>query len=197
MSRGVIRALTVLLVLCVAGLAAIVLRPNRPVPLAPLPESSTAAAPQILGQFTALAPPLPAPALTFTTREGEPASLADFHGRPVLVNVWATWCVPCVAELPALDRLQAKLGSELTVLAISEDRTGAAAVDPFLRRTGIAALAVYLDPKDTATAALGLEGLPTSVLVGGDGKILGKLEGAAPWDEPEMVALLRRTIAAR
>ncbi len=197
MTKRLIGALTVLLVLCGAGLAVIVLRPGRPTPLVPPPEASTAAAPPILGQLTALATPLPAPALAFTTRAGAPASLADFRGRPVLVNVWATWCVPCVAEMPALDRLQAKLGSELTILAISEDRTGAAVVDPFLQRTGITALGVYLDPKDAATTALGLEGLPTSVLIGGDGKILAKLEGAAAWDDPEMIATLRRMIAAR
>jgi thiol-disulfide isomerase/thioredoxin len=150
-----------------------------------------------LGQFIARDKPLPAPALSFTTRDGAAKALSDFRGSPVLVNLWATWCVPCVEEMPALDRLQAKLGDKLRILAISEDRRGADVVDPFLDQHGIKNLAVYLDPKSSALNELGVQGLPTSFLIDRDGMILGKLEGAAKWDEEPMLSLLQRYIAQK
>jgi thiol-disulfide isomerase/thioredoxin len=160
--KVLIRAVTVLLVLCGAALAVVILRPGRVEPVPPQPAADSVAAPQAVGQFTPLPSPLPAPDLAFTTRAGEPKTLADFRGSMLLVNLWATWCVPCVAEMPALDRLQAKLGPALTVLAISQDRSGAQVVDPFLEKTGIKSLAVYLDTKSQAAVALGAQGLPTT-----------------------------------
>lgn len=192
----VIRALTVLLVLCGAALAVLVFRPGRPELVPPQPTVSTTPA-QAFGQFIALDPRPPAPALAFTTRTGEPKQLADFRGRLVLVNLWATWCAPCVEEMPALDQLQAKLGAGLTILAISEDRRGADLVEPFLTQHGIKNLGIYLDPKSAATDAFGVQGLPTSFLIDDDGKVIGKLEGAAKWDEPAMLAVLQRYIAAK
>jgi len=194
--RIVLRALTVLLVLCGAALAVLVFRSGRREPVPPQEAVSTTPA-QALGQFIALDPKLPAPALAFTTRAGEAESLAAFRGRLVLVNLWATWCVPCVEEMPALDRLQAKLGSDLAILAVSEDRQGAAAVEPFLAQHGVKNLAIELDPKSAATDAFGVQGLPASFLIGGDGMIIGKLVGAAKWDEPAMLAILQRYIAAK
>lgn len=188
-SKITIRALTVLLVLCVAALLVVVLRPARIENVTPQAPAASAASPN-LGQFTALPQPLPAPALAFTTRDGAPKQLADFKGQLVLVNLWATWCGPCVQEMPALERLQAQLGNKLTILAVSEDRQGDAAVAPFLAKNGIEKLAIYLDPKAAATTAFGAEGLPTSYLIARDGTILGKEEGGAAWDDPAMVATL-------
>jgi thiol-disulfide isomerase/thioredoxin len=192
--RILLRALTVLLVLSGAGLAVWVFRPGRN---EPAPPQAATTAPQSVGQFIALDAPLPAPGLSFTARSGEAKKLADFHGRLVLVNLWATWCVPCVEEMPALDRLQAKLGGDLTIIAISEDRRGAEIVDPFLAKTGIKHLAIYLDPKSTALNEFAVQGLPTSFLIDRDGMIRGKLEGAAKWDEAPMLAILQRYIAAK
>ena len=187
-----LRALTVLLVLCGAALLVLSLRPARiePVPDNSPQASAGATADQTLGQFTALSQPLPAPALAFTTRDGGEKQLADFKGRVLLVNLWATWCGPCVEEMPALERLQAQLGDKLTILAISEDRQGEAAVAPFLAKNDIKQLAIYLDPKAAATSAFGAEGLPTSYLIAADGTILGKEEGGAKWDDAAMVAKL-------
>jgi thiol-disulfide isomerase/thioredoxin len=184
----------VLLVLSGAGLAVLVFRPGRNEP-APPPAATTA--PQSVGQFIALDAPLPAPDLSFTARSGEAKHLADFRGRLVLVNLWATWCVPCVEEMPALDRLQANLGSDLTIIAISEDRRGAEIVDPFLAKTGIKHLAIFLDPKSTALNEFAVQGLPTSFLIDRDGMIRGKLEGAAKWDEAPMLAIWQRYIEAK
>jgi thiol-disulfide isomerase/thioredoxin len=190
----VVRALTVLLVLCGAALAVLIFRPSRQQYTSP-PVAITA--PQTLGQFIARDAPLPAPALTIATRSGEAKELADFKGAVVLVNLWATWCVPCVEEMPSLDRLQAKLGDTLKILAISEDRRGAEVVDPFLAKLGIKNLAIYLDPKSAALNEFAVQGLPTSFLINRDGMILGQLEGAAKWDEEPMLSLLQRYIAAK
>jgi thiol-disulfide isomerase/thioredoxin len=192
--RIVIRALTVLLILCGAALAVVIFRPGSQQYASP-PVAITA--PQTLGQFIARDAPLPAPALTMATRTGELKALADFKGAVVLVNLWATWCVPCVEEMPSLDRLQGKLGDQLKILAISEDRRGAEVVDPFLAKIGIKNLAIYLDPKSAALNEFAVQGLPTSFLIDRNGMILGELEGAAKWDEEPMLSLLQRYIAQK
>ena len=145
-----------------------------------------------LGQFPPVAPPRPAPALGFAGRDGRRLRLADFRGHFLLVNLWATWCGPCVREMPSLDRLQALLGDRLSVLAISEDRGAGQAVEPFLAKLGLRRLQVYLDPENAAQPAFAVRGLPTSFLVDRDGRILGSLEGGTDWDAPAMVARLER-----
>ncbi|HYM03597.1 MAG TPA: TlpA disulfide reductase family protein, partial [Stellaceae bacterium] len=137
------------------------------------------------GQFSPVDPPRPAPALTFAARDGSSLSLADFRGRWLLVNLWATWCEPCVREMPSLDRLQAKLGDHIAVLAVSEDRGAAHAVDPFLEKLALKNLAIYLDPKSAVGQAFGTRGLPTSLLIDPGGRLVGKLEGAAEWDSAD------------
>jgi thiol-disulfide isomerase/thioredoxin len=191
----VLGALIVLGVLCLAAFLGIHYWPggaarrdgSAPPVSTPEPGSAQEAA---LGQFTVLDPPRPAPDLTFSARDGSPARLADFRGRAVLVNLWATWCAPCIREMPSLDRLQAKLGDRLTIIALSEDRGGAHVVDPFLAKLQLRHLAIYLDTGAAAQGAFELRGLPTSVLVDAEGRIRARLEGAAPWDAPEMVARL-------
>src|SRR5690242_5526202 len=145
-----------------------------------------------LGQLTPVDPPRPAPELSFAARDGSPAQLTDFHGRWLLVNLWATWCAPCVREMPSLDRLQAKLGDRLMVVAVSQDRGGAQVVDPFLAKLSLAALHIYLDPKSALGKGLGARGLPTTFLVDGEGRIRAQFEGAAEWDSPDMLAALER-----
>jgi thiol-disulfide isomerase/thioredoxin len=188
-----LRTLTVLFVLCLAGLVALLwgpLAPGRGNHLA----AAEAPAASGIGEFTPLAAPEPAPEVAFTTRGGETVNLADFKGRTVLVNLWATWCVPCIREMPSLDRLQAKLGNELAILAISQDRGGAKLVEPFLQKLDLKALTTYLDPKGEVGHAFGARGLPTSVLIDREGRMVGRLEGAAEWDSPAMTALLRKYI---
>jgi thiol-disulfide isomerase/thioredoxin len=140
-------------------------------------------------------PPRPLPEIAFTDAEGAPRRMADFAGQGVLINLWATWCPPCVAEMPALDRLAGALeGEGFTVLALSSDRGGRAAVEPFYARVGIRRLGVWLDPRGAAARALGVRGLPTSVVVDREGRERARLEGAAAWDAPEFVAAIRRLI---
>lgn len=188
----VARAVTVVLVLCLAALGIIayeISRPERSAGEVP-PTANEAAMSGAFGQFTALAAPRPAPAVRFTTLAGAPETLADFRGHVVLLNLWATWCGPCLKEMPSLQRLQRALGPRLTIIALSQDRRGAAAVKPFLARYKLDALAVYLDPDDRASQAFGVSGLPTSFLIDRDGRILGSLEGAAQWDGPTLRTLV-------
>jgi thiol-disulfide isomerase/thioredoxin len=137
------------------------------------------------------------PELTFTDAEGKPHGIADFAGRGLVINLWATWCPPCVAEMPALDRLAEMLAAEgVLVLPLSSDRGGAAAVRAFYERTGVRHLGLWLDPRGAAARALGARGLPTTVIVDRAGRERARLEGDAAWDAPEFVAAIRRLTAA-
>jgi thiol-disulfide isomerase/thioredoxin len=145
-----------------------------------------------LGQFTPVDPPRPAPELSFAARDGTPTRLADFRGHWLLVNLWATWCAPCVREMPSLDRLQATIGDRLRILAVSQDRGGAPVVAPFLEQLRLASLQIYLDPKGALGQGLGARGLPTTFLLDDEGRVRAQLEGAAEWDSLAMLATLER-----
>lgn len=140
-------------------------------------------------------PPKPAPAFAFTDAEGKEHGAADFAGQGLVVNLWATWCPPCVAEMPALDRAQAALAEDgVRVLALSSDREGRAKVEAFYRGRGIRRLGLWLDPRGAAQRALGARGLPTTVVIDREGRERARLEGAAEWDRPEMLAAIRRLV---
>jgi thiol-disulfide isomerase/thioredoxin len=129
--------------------------------------------------------------------EGMPVSLADFRGRVILLNFWATWCAPCVAEMPSLDRLEAMLGGkDFTVIALSEDLSPTA-IGPFFSEHGLTRLRRYHDPAGALARAFSLRGLPTTVLIDREGRVLGRFEGPAEWDSPEAVALIRHAIGAQ
>jgi len=145
------------------------------------------------GEFIPAAAPQPAPEISFDGLDGAPLAIADFRGRFLILNVWATWCQPCLQEMPSLARLQAKLGSALVVLAVSEDRGGAAVVEPYVAKLGLGDLKIGLDPKSAAIQSLHLRGLPTSLAIDGEGRIVGKVEGGADWDTDD----LRRALAER
>jgi thiol-disulfide isomerase/thioredoxin len=147
-----------------------------------------------LGEFIPAASPQPAPEISVTDMAGKTVSLSDFKGRFVLVNLWATWCQPCLKEMPSLVTLQTRLGTAMTVLAISEDRAGARIVQDFVAAHGIDKLAVYLDPNSTVSHAFEGIGLPTSFLIDADGKVLGKVEGGADWDSDAMRAALAKLL---
>ena len=160
-----------------------------------LPSPSDTAASLAKGQminFTLSAEAKPAPEVNFTDGEANPLTLADFRGKVVLVNLWATWCAPCVREMPTLDRLQAELGSaDFEVVAIAQDRKGLEVVTPFLHDRDIEQLSVYADSSSQATRAFGVLGLPASVLIDRAGNEIGRLIGPAEWDSPEAIALIR------
>lgn len=143
--------------------------------------------------------PLPEPKrhhdLVVESLDGSPRPISSFHGKVVLLNYWATWCAPCIEEMPSLDRLQAKLGGgAFEVVAVSIDRQGRKAVEPFVERLGLKHLTILLDPKGATSRALGLRGLPTTLVMDREGRELGRLEGEAQWDSDAAEALIRHYI---
>jgi thiol-disulfide isomerase/thioredoxin len=139
----------------------------------------------------------PVPAVRFTDASGRVMTLEDFRGRVVVLNLWATWCTPCVAEMPTLDRLQQQLGEEdAIVLALSIDRGGQEAVKEFYAKTGVSYLKVFVDPTMRAQSDLGILGLPTTLIIDREGRERGRLVGPAEWDDAAAVDLVRRAMAA-
>ncbi len=134
--------------------------------------------------------PKPAPAVTFTDGAGGRHALEAFKGRYVLLNLWATWCAPCVSELPSLARLQAHAPG-LRVLAINADSTKVDA-GAFLKSHGAGSLPVYVDSDHMLMRSFVVPGLPTTVLIDPDGKVVARAEGPAEWASPEAVAYFKR-----
>jgi thiol-disulfide isomerase/thioredoxin len=138
----------------------------------------------------------PVPDFTFVDAEGAEHSLADFEGKVVVLNLWATWCAPCRKEMPSLDRLQATHGGEdFQVLALSLDRGGIDQITDFYEELGVTNLAIYHDPKASANRALRAPGLPTTVVIDKDGNEVGRVLGDAEWDSAEVVELIEALIA--
>jgi thiol-disulfide isomerase/thioredoxin len=134
--------------------------------------------------------------LAFQTPEGEPVTLADFHGQMLLLNLWATWCIPCREEMPALDRLDASLGGDaFQVLAVSMDTVNTPdGPKQFFDEFAIENVGLYLDPTARLLSDFGRigirGGLPTTFLIDENGCTLGVIEGPAQWDGPDALALI-------
>ena len=140
--------------------------------------------------------PKPVAAIKFDDAQGQSRNLADFKGKVVLLNIWATWCGPCRKEMPALDRLQAAFaGPDFEIVALSIDRGGVDAVRKFFADIGVRNLAMYLDSSGQALRTLSALGLPTTLLIDREGREIGRLIGPAEWDSPEMVEFVRCVVA--
>lgn len=132
----------------------------------------------------------------FTDATGATRTLADFRGRTVLLNLWATWCAPCRDEMPALDRLEAELGSDaFEVVALAVDRTGPEAARKFLDSVKVQNLKLYSDTTTRSGSALKAVGLPTTILIDPEGREIGRLPGPADWDSEAAKTLIRQTLA--
>ena len=143
-----------------------------------------------LGEFVPSSQPFTAPAISLADTNGHSVELSELRGKLVLVNLWATWCEPCLREMPSLERLQSQLGERIAVLAVSEDRGGNKTVEPFIAKLGLKSVKIYIDPKSEVGHAFGARGLPTSFLIDREGKVLGRVEGAAEWDSPKILGVL-------
>ena len=144
--------------------------------------------------------PRPAVDVAFDTPDGKRVTLADFRGRTVLLNLWATWCAPCRAEMPALDRLQAELGGpDFEVVTVNIDTARLERRAAFWKETNIRHLAFYADPKadifQTLKRAGKAVGLPTTILVDSAGCELGAMAGPAEWDSEDAKKLISAAIA--
>jgi thiol-disulfide isomerase/thioredoxin len=147
---------------------------------------------QTTSRLIRLPEPQSIPNIAFKDAEGRTASLSDWRGRMVLLNLWATWCAPCKTEMPSLDRLQAKLGGKgIAVVALSTDRGGAKEPAEFFAREGITHLKVYNDDTGEAAIRMKAAGLPLSIVLNENGQEVARLVGPADWDSPEMMAQLQ------
>ncbi len=136
--------------------------------------------------------PRPLPEIKFEDGNGHALTLNDLKGKTVLLNIWATWCVPCREEMPTLDALEAELGGPVfEVVALSVDRAGPDVVRNFYAEIGIEHLGLYIDATMRASFDLQAPGLPTTLLIDSEGRELGRLVGSAEWDTPEMIAFLK------
>jgi thiol-disulfide isomerase/thioredoxin len=146
--------------------------------------------------FVAHDEPQPGPSVSFEDDQGQPRSTADFRGKIVLLNVWATWCAPCIKEIPALDRLAAALKDEdFVVVAVSVDRKGIDAVRRAFRERDVQRLPIYIDRSGEALRRVRAVGLPASLLLDREGRELGRAAGAAAWDDSETIAFFRRVVS--
>lgn len=132
-----------------------------------------------------------APDAGFTGADGREVALGDYAGRPLLVNLWATWCAPCKAEMPTLDRLAALEKGEIVVIAVSQDLQGQKPVRAFFEAARIANLEPFTDPENALSAALGgTIVLPTTILYDSQGKEVWRIIGGVEWDDAEIAKLL-------
>jgi thiol-disulfide isomerase/thioredoxin len=168
------------------------------------PKGSEEATPDVVEKASAMAAFIKHPtpkdiaAFSFADGIGNPKDLSNWKGKVVVLNLWATWCAPCRKEMPELSKLQKLLGSaDFEVVALSEDLKGAAASAAFLKEQGTDNLALYVDPKATALAALQSAGLPTTVLIDRNGKEVGRLLGPADWASEDAQKLVKAVIDAK
>ncbi len=146
-----------------------------------------------LAALTAARRPRDLSAIAFDDADGHKTTVGSFSGKTVLLNLWATWCVPCRAEMPALDRLQAQLGSKsFGVVPVDIDQLRLERARSFFKDAGVTSLPYYSDSSADILRALGGEGLPTTVLIGIDGCEIATMAGPAQWDSPEAKALVGR-----
>jgi thiol-disulfide isomerase/thioredoxin len=145
-----------------------------------------------MAAFVFRATPEDLPQVAFQDATGAQRTLAGWKGKVVLLNLWATWCLPCRKEMPALDRLQRELGSEaFEVVALSVDRAGLGGARKFLGEAKVENLALYADPTARLAGTLRAAGLPATLLIGRDGREIGRLLGPAQWDGEDARRLIR------
>ncbi|MEO7170929.1 MAG: TlpA disulfide reductase family protein, partial [Sphingomonas sp.] len=120
------------------------------------------------------------PATAFKAADGETVTLANFKGKPLLLNLWATWCAPCVREMPTLDALAVREAGKLQVLTVSQDLEGAAKVAPFFQKAGFDALQPYLDTDVALSTGYGVN-LPTTILYDSEGREVWRVSGDTDW----------------
>jgi len=150
--------------------------------------------PPTTGSFDKFKPaskPAPVPAVEFTDANGNKINLRSLAGKFTVLNIWATWCAPCVAEMPSLEKLkETRENDHFTVITVSEDRGGKIAVDKFFKDHQLELLPRDIDPEDKLSAALALAGLPTTLLIDPQGNEIGRLEGDADWIGPDAQKLI-------
>ncbi|MBS1301005.1 TlpA family protein disulfide reductase [Loktanella sp. SALINAS62] len=139
--------------------------------------------------------PHPTPDATFQSADGTTVSLADYAGKPVVINFWATWCAPCRVEMPHLSSLQTALGDDATVLTIATGRNDPAAIDRFFDEIGVDNLPKATDANQFMARAFGVLGLPATIIVDAQGQEIARLLGEADWSSDSAQAIVRALAA--
>jgi thiol-disulfide isomerase/thioredoxin len=171
-----------------AGTLAAAIVPRKPL---------AAELPPLVQSLVPVSPPAEPPDGVFVTADGASHHLSEFKGRGMVVNMWATWCAPCVAEMPSLEALSKALApQDIAVLPLSSDRGGADAVRAWYETHDITALPVLLDPKGALARAFNAHGIPTTVVINTAGLVVARLEGAADWSDAAAQRLVRALTAA-
>lgn len=164
--------------------------------LSALINMQTGTAQELPNNFVVHNSPRPLANIQFEGVSGQDRSLADFKGKVVVLNVWATWCVPCRKEMPTLDRLQASLGGpDFQVVPLSIDRGGFDAIRKFYAEISVQELGMYVDRPGRVLRDLGAVGLPTTLIVNRSAEEVARIVGPAEWDSAEVVQFLRPIIA--
>ncbi len=166
-------------------------------------ERAKAVAAKAVGQVAALQPadpPQSLKSLAFNGPDGKPMTIADHAGKTVLLNLWATWCAPCRAEMPALDALQKdKGGKDFEVVAVNVDTGDDTKPKKFLNEIGVQTLGFYRDPtialfNEAKTRGLAL-GLPVTMLIDGEGCLIAHMNGPAEWSSPDARRLVEAALS--
>ena len=199
-----VKALALAAAAALAGFGAVYVtlggRDNAAQPLQPAQKAAapTAGGRLSVGEMAAFVykkAPEPLSQIAFKLKSGEEVTLARWQGRVVLLNLWATWCAPCRKEMPALDRLQAELGSrDFEVVALAVDRAGTEAAAKFLAQVDVKSLGLYIDGTARAGTSLKAVGLPTTILIDRQGREIGRLTGPAEWDSADAKRLVRSAL---
>ena len=135
------------------------------------------------------APPFVLPKLS-----GEKLSLETLAGKVVLLNFWATWCAPCRTEMPGMERLSQQYRDRgLAIVAVSIDEGGEKRIAKFVRRQNLS-YPILLDPQSEIAERYEVNGLPSSYLIDGEGRLIGRLEGSREWDSPEAISLIEQLL---
>ena len=179
--RSVMFAILVLMPLSACGKAK---EADKADALAPQESAAPAAKKAETGTVDTSQAGTPAPTQAFARADGTKVTLADYRGKPVLVNLWATWCAPCVAEMPALDGLAKAKAGEMAVVGISQDLQGWEKVKPFLAKAKLQHMTILLDEEGALATTLGAPGLPFTVLYNAAGKEIWRVNGPREWDQP-------------
>jgi thiol-disulfide isomerase/thioredoxin len=193
MSRGRIPILALAALALTAILTGAILLSSAERPVSQ-PEHTNAGS--ALGRFVPASPRHAAPPVSFTDIVGQRVSISDFAGKVVLVNLWATWCLPCRREMPSLEKLQTRFGDKIAILAISEDIGGKKVVTPFIDKLGLRVVKIYLDPKSRVGRDFKVDGLPTSILIDREGRVVGRVEGEADWTSPPLLTAVEPLVTA-
>ncbi|MEO9463540.1 MAG: TlpA family protein disulfide reductase [Marinomonas sp.] len=158
-------------------------------------ESSGAAKSVLTGEIDRTFAGTAMPSAQLTHTDGSTLDLASLKGEPVLVNLWATWCAPCVLEMPMLDNLADELGGDVRVLTVSQDLTGEEAVAPFFAKYNFVNLQPWMDRQNVLGFGFGGDSLPTTVLYNAAGEEVFRVAGGYEWDSEEAQAQIKEALA--